>query len=72
MHQAFNGDVLIINLSADRINALAKIVRWDVGRHTDGNPCATVNRKLGKEAGNTTGSVSSRRSWGRNPPYPFR
>ena len=48
LHQTFNGDVRIVNLSANPIDGLAKIVRWDVGRHADGNPRATVYQQIGE------------------------
>ena len=46
LHQAFDGDVGIVDLRADAVDHFAQIVRRDVRRHADGNAGAAVDEQV--------------------------
>ena len=43
-HQLTCCDLRIVHHQFDSINCLRQIVRWDIGRHTNGNPCCAINK----------------------------
>ena len=50
-HESLNGDIGVGDLRANAINAFAKVVRRDVGGHTDGNAGAAIDEKIREGCG---------------------
>ena len=51
LHQLVERDVGIVDLCADGVDGLSKIVRRDVGRHADRDACASVDQKIRNRCG---------------------
>ena len=46
-HQLGDGDVVIVNIGDDAVDALAEVVRCHVGGHTDGDTVGAVDQQCG-------------------------
>src|SRR5258708_3246031 len=51
MHQAIEGNVRVLDLRADAVDALAEIVRRDIRRHADGDARAAVDEEIWERRG---------------------